>query len=1013
MSILNFIKTLKPEVTHAITWSMTDTFNFHIPDSAKEDIEQAAIDDVLFGIRLAYLRALEESGDATYKENTYIVEFADIAALESQAKTLLQIPQELDFTIVCRFTGTTSSPDFTVKPIFKLPSGVAISHYSLEGPILSFTKKEKYTLSKPLYDAFCAIERHSKLPNKDSYTNNQLLYTLKLCIDQGAKIDIAHFSKIDISTPVKVSVSGEYASNGDLVLTPAFGDDITPDEVKSRIGQINFNSDKAVLKVKEKFVLLNQETIKAAKEILTNRRIPKEQVKLFLECPSAYLDASLIDLDSGLSMRVAGGQRHIKSYFGTLEAIDLGWFADEDACARFETIIPKIEKQEHVDHVISLASDAIESQSPIFEVSGVTYATPTPEQLSNFELATTEILVKIKQLKAAKDEDDDEEAVATGPTVAAIQKNEHVMEFGLLDTINNLPYENVKYSTHNLKRLPLDHQDEGIRWILAHLENPSNSTHSAGALLADDMGLGKTFMTLAAINQYAENQIARGNEFKPCLIVAPLSLLENWETEVELTFKNSPFDDIVILQSDGQLSKYKIKGEPRETIQTYSDKGIDDSSSNEESADELVARIDAADIRYALKVGKAFGFERLDKPRRLVLTTYQTLRDFQFSLATIDWAIVGFDEAQNLKNPNALSTIAAKALKAQFKLPMSATPVENTLKDLWSLMDVAAPGVLGSWAEFHATYVRQITSVDPDDEEQLSFKKMQVGQHLRNRLGTYMLRRTKAQKLKGLPDKIIYTGDPTSEHATYLEYLGSNMTDSQKTIYEKTVNLVADAHRVNKNSASLSALSSLRLISIHPSLSDKSPWPENTKKLIEHAKQSPKMRGMIGALNEIKARDEKVIIFANTKIVQSFTCAIVAALFGITPRILNGETKAVSKKESVLTRKRIVAEFQAKEGFNVVVMSPIAAGVGLTITGANNVIHLERLWNPAKEAQATDRVYRIGQLKLVRVYFPCSLHPDRPSFDQRLGTLIDSKLVLFDSIFTFGDIEPNQLSCAL
>ncbi|MFB2351132.1 SNF2-related protein, partial [Priestia megaterium] len=87
----------------------------------------------------------------------------------------------------------------------------------------------------------------------------------------------------------------------------------------------------------------------------------------------------------------------------------------------------------------------------------------------------------------------------------------------------------------------------------------------------------------------------------------------------------------------------------------------------------------------------------LDMDRRLVLTTYQTLRDYQFSMCVIDWGVVVFDEAQNIKNPNTLQTRAAKGLKADFKLLATGTPVENSLGDFWCLMDTAQPGLLGSW----------------------------------------------------------------------------------------------------------------------------------------------------------------------------------------------------------------------------------------------------------------------------------------------------------------------------
>src|SRR5690554_7084796 len=107
-------------------------------------------------------------------------------------------------------------------------------------------------------------------------------------------------------------------------------------------------------------------------------------------------------------------------------------------------------------------------------------------------------------------------------------------------------------------------------------------------------------------------------------------------------------------------------------------------------------------------------------PARMVLTTYQTLRDYQFSLSRIDWSMVVFDEAQNLKNPNALATRAAKGLKSDFKLLATGTPVENSLKDFWCLMDTAIPGLLGAWQDFRGRYIAPILSASDDEVDRKS-----------------------------------------------------------------------------------------------------------------------------------------------------------------------------------------------------------------------------------------------------------------------------------------------------
>jgi len=137
---------------------------------------------------------------------------------------------------------------------------------------------------------------------------------------------------------------------------------------------------------------------------------------------------------------------------------------------------------------------------------------------------------------------------------------------------------------------------------------------------------------------------------------------------------------------------------------------------------------------------------------------------------------------------------------------------------------------------------------------------------------------------------------------------------------------------------------------------------------------------------------------------------LIAHEFKILVETINGETKAVSNNDSDETRKGIIDKFQSQDGLGILIMSPVAAGVGLTITGANNVIHLERHWNPAKEAQATDRVYRIGQKRDVNVYIPISLHPTQASFDVHLNNLLSNKIDLSDAVVAPEIVDSSDLA---
>ena len=551
-------------------------------------------------------------------------------------------------------------------------------------------------------------------------------------------------------------------------------------------------------------------------------------------------------------------------------------------------------------------------------------------------------------------------------------------------------------------RRPFPHQKEGISWMMGLIEQARNEERDnlyrlQGALLADDMGLGKTYMSLVAVGEYLRHQKESGKQEKPVLVVAPLSLLENWEDEVGVTYNGIPFKDIVVLQSGRDLAKYRVKGEKREAAQMAelldSDQVLDEEA-----------------IRYALHIGPDAGARRLDQERRLVLATYQTLRDYQFSLCRIDWGMVIFDEAQNIKNPNTLQTRAAKGLKSDFKLLATGTPVENSLGDFWCLMDTAQPGLLGSWTTFRDTWVKPILSADEENRDAVRAK---LGQELREAVGPFMLRRVKEDQLTGLPSKTIRCGVPQSDQGNlvYTSDLTSTMTGSQRRAYDDVLKGYREQHATeDMRGKALAVLQQLREISLHPRLRHEAELMTNDGDSARTVMtESAKLAVLLASLDAIKSKGEKVILFMVTKRLQRLLKLWLDQIYGLDIAIINGDTAAVSKKSDVLSRKQLITQFEAAESFNVLIMSPVAAGVGLTVVGANNVIHLERHWNPAKEAQASDRVYRIGQEKPVNIHLPAILHPEFDSFDVHLDRLLRGKLMLKDAVVTPEAVSETEV----
>jgi SNF2 family DNA or RNA helicase len=191
----------------------------------------------------------------------------------------------------------------------------------------------------------------------------------------------------------------------------------------------------------------------------------------------------------------------------------------------------------------------------------------------------------------------------------------------------------------------------------------------------------------------------------------------------------------------------------------------------------------------------------------------------------------------------------------------------------------------------------------------------------------------------------------------------------------------------------LAALHRFAQLSQHPSLLSGDGEDQDVADLVAH---SSKLKAVIHLLHSILGRREKAIIFARHRAMQSILSKVFSAEFNVNVRIINRETKARASggASAARTRSAILEEFKTKPGFNVLVLSPFVAGIGLTITEANHVIHYGRWWNAAVESQATDRTYRIGQTKDLFVHLPILHDPSGRvpvTFDQRLDALMESK----------------------
>jgi len=955
---------------------------------------------------------LLEEGFAEEIKNGIYLESNNAVRLDFENRSLLSLPDPWVGSFRVQLYATTQSTGFRLQLLLVMPNGEVIKNYSLKGPILSISQDETYLPDPLQWDALSAVSDHSQLAEheRNEFNNLSAVHQLVSAKQSGLDIDLAAFKDKNTVQPERVGLSIQEENDGSLTLIPSFGGDISPEDINERLGQISPDSRVKSLRVRQNIILLNEEKLKAAQEIILNNRIPSDIKKTFFENPSAFLDATLVDLDIGFSFRVKGVAPFKHGYLGETDESGLDWFdRKDDPTAQVIALNNQSELENIITNSESLErfqqrfEDALNTGASTIEFDGKTIDISNSQKIGQFLKG---IKQKLKDLESGTldegeiiQEDESEDAEESSETqVLDIHLQDTEISVGLdSDTAPPLDLKSsIDIDFKSYKRQPYPHQEEGIRWLLSLILNEEEITdpelRRTGALLADDMGLGKSYTALVGINELFSQRNGK-IKHKPFLIVAPLVLLEVWCREIEYTYLHSPFTRSIILQANADLPKYRL---PKYSAEIHTQP----IAHLEDTCDDLT------NIRFSLKVGKEFGSERLDQPQTLVLTTYQTLRDYQFSLCSIDWGVAIFDEAQNIKNPNALQTRAAKSLKADFKILLTGTPVENHLGDYWCLIDTIQTGFLGHYQQFRKDYIKPILGAPPTEVSQTRGK---IGLKLRSRVGGYMMRRVKEDHLDGLPNKKIFIGHELFEGEQYEldRSLSKIMNGIQRERYEAIINATKDAiDSKTGHGAALKGLHQLKDVSLHPDLLEKGipQIPERIEDVRNIFLRSGKLEILLDIIDKIRNRSEKAIIFVINRNLQRFLSVGLQKIFKIKVNIINGDTKAVSKRKTIQTRQSIIDEFQSSPGFGVLIMSPIAAGVGVTITAANNVIHLERHWNPAKESQATDRVYRIGQDKDVNIYIPILLHPEMESFDVNLNKLLMSKTGLKDAI-----ISPEQV----
>ena len=361
------------------------------------------------------------------------------------------------------------------------------------------------------------------------------------------------------------------------------------------------------------------------------------------------------------------------------------------------------------------------------------------------------------------------------------------------------------------------------------------------------------------------------------------------------------------------------------------------------------------------------------KEQSVIITSYGTIRSDIVKVKKYKWLVSVIDEAQNIKNPTSQQTKAIKALKADNNIAMSGTPVENRLMDYWSIMDYTNRGLLGNKTNFLKKYDKPI-SKNHDQDVLARFKKITA---------PFIMRRMKTDKsiISDLPEKIIQD--------TF-----ASLTSRQSALYQKVVNEGMDLIRseegkedtslFKKQGLVLQMILSLKQICNHPTQ-----WLKDGQ---ANVADSGKLQLLVDTMKSIIDAGDKALIFTQFKEMGDIISETLVKEMGIKPLWLHGGI-------TLKNRKQMVDQFQNQDHQRVMILSLKAGGTGLNLTAANHVIHYDLWWNPAVEAQATDRAFRIGQHKNVFVHRFITQH----TFEEKINDLINTKKALAEMTVTSGE----------
>ena len=451
------------------------------------------------------------------------------------------------------------------------------------------------------------------------------------------------------------------------------------------------------------------------------------------------------------------------------------------------------------------------------------------------------------------------------------------------------------------------YQLKGLTWLAGMASLP------LGAVLADDMGLGKTVQIIALLMHIRSERLEAGEDAGRVLVTCPTSLIGNWQRELA---KFAP-----------ELKVHVHHGPMREA---------------------RASQLDGHDV---------------------IVTSYGLVARDRELLGGLEWSAIIFDEAQAVKNADTEQARAARMLRAPVRVALTGTPMENRLLELWSILDLVNPGLLGTSATFNRRFAAPIERTG--DEA--------AAATLRNLTRPFMLRRVKH-------DPEIVPDLPEKQERT----VACTLTPEQAALYQATADAaMAEVRRrdgIGRRGAVLALLTRLKQICNHPmqALGQKAEDIDANGDKYVIPGRSGKLDRLESMLTEIVAEGERALVFTQYAQMGHLLTAHLPDMLGCEVLYLHGGVTRTKREE-------LVQKFQNDSGKPMVfVLSLKAGGLGLNLMNAAHVFHFDRWWNPAVEDQATDRTHRIGQTRQIQVHkLVCA-----GTLEERIAQIIDEKRAL-------------------